>query len=686
MLTKYAKLDVLEVRSAPVKQTGATLTKFASLGDYIDSDGFLYVRVRAISSRVNKNGDGWPSEELRKAYKSFVGKPIFVDHHNSDPKRARGVIVDAAYHLEDHKTASLDPYWSKAPDPSHMPPCWIELLLEVDAKRFPRLAKSVISGDIDGVSMGANVAESVCSHCGNIAEEPSQFCRHIQSKNAYFDFIDPDTGHKTSKKAYENCKKVSFFEISFVFDPADETALIQGMDKKKLARVIQEEGILKKADNPPPQHDMTRAPGQVNTLRQDQTCEVCGSDLDEGTCQVCGFSQPPEGFNNPNLEKAKELDEQRQNQQGQEAAQEYGQGGQEVAPDPGQGGGFGSSGPTNGQATSATNNEKTSAIQGGRINTQERPILPVTRKLTDKPIGKKTVQDAMKPTTSKTRKETMPNKLADGAKPEDGQVQAENRVEVEGVGGVSGDPLNGIKHENVEKAMEQKGGPATKTWTGDEGDNLGQHEPVSGTPSDQDLGGPIGTGVSASTHIADAEVTVEWPSGDAGFPDHQPSHVDLDSPLKEEVGAGTQTDPSEEFRSLKHADPVDTSENGNDVGGPIGEPAPTADITQHNPEHASSYRHAVAAMRLAETEVELGLIGSDQKWNRLAELENVKPDVIQGQLDTLARVRTAGLHKNTPVKKIAGRIPSLAPVTNIAGFDITASNTVEIDTGDILGW
>src|SRR3954471_16638954 len=120
-MTKFAAAEILEVKGSDHRVRNASLEKIADFDDYKTSDGYLYVRVRAISSRVNKNHDGWPSEELKKSYRSFIGKPIFVDHHNSDPKKARGVIVDAALHIKDSKTASLDPYYSSAPE-NHLPP------------------------------------------------------------------------------------------------------------------------------------------------------------------------------------------------------------------------------------------------------------------------------------------------------------------------------------------------------------------------------------------------------------------------------------------------------------------------------------------------------------------------------------------------------------------------------------
>ncbi len=177
MFTRYASFEsaqVLDVKGTRERQKTASLDKFSDYSDFRTEDGYLYARIRAISSRVNKNHDGWPSVELagspevfekhtsnegftveaskerKHGFSTFVGKPIFVDHNNSDPKRARGIIVDAKFHVEDAKTASLDPYYaSNDADPDHLPGSWVELLLEVDSDRFPRLAKAIIEGSKD---------------------------------------------------------------------------------------------------------------------------------------------------------------------------------------------------------------------------------------------------------------------------------------------------------------------------------------------------------------------------------------------------------------------------------------------------------------------------------------------------------------------------------------------------------
>lgn len=156
-------------------------------------DGMLYVQTRAVSSRVNLNFDAWPSNELKKAYKTFIGKPVFVDHHSEDKSRARGVVLDSEFR--------------KTKDDS-----WIELLLEIDAITFPNLAEEISSGGIDSVSIGAIVDESECSICGEI-----NGCIHIPAMK----------GQTVSGElVYELCHGIQFYEISLVFDPADATAML----------------------------------------------------------------------------------------------------------------------------------------------------------------------------------------------------------------------------------------------------------------------------------------------------------------------------------------------------------------------------------------------------------------------------------------------------------------------------
>jgi hypothetical protein len=449
------------------------------------------------------------------------------------------------------------------------------------------------------------------------------------------------------------------------------------------------------ADAAPPQSEMTTAPEEVDTLRQDRVCPICGSDMEEGICEVCNYEEPPEGFNNPDLEKAKETDLRREEDVAQDALeqQQLGAPGQ-GAPQPGQGPETGVAGSPGMQQPIQSSTSVTSTAASAfdvtwlntsfsapaatligektaSINTQERPILPVTRKLTDKPLNPKTVQDSKKPVES-NRKDNMTQttqKIADGASPEGEGVAADKRVDVEGIGATSPDPLTGIKNENVEKDTGDFTAPNTDTWSGEEGDSLTSADAVT-----TDVGADLQT-VSAKT--ADVDTLVQNAPA-SGFPDHDPSHVDLEALLAEEVGGPTATDPNEEFRSQKATSPTvkGEGENSNALGGPIGDAL------------ASAKAQIFKAVKVAEAEVGLGLLDAKAKFDRVAELEDAPEAVLDAQLETLSKVRTAGLRKPAAARRTAGRMPSLQRVAVAAagGFDIEAHGVPDQQIEDAISW
>jgi ribosomal protein L20 len=190
--------------------------------DYEVRPGFLYVRSRAISSRCNDNFDEFPAEEIKKGYKTFVGKPVFVNHNNENHRRARGVIIDAVLHEDTN--------------PDGSPDTWAEVLMEVDAVNFPKLADAIQKGHIDRTSMGTDVAYSICSACGNKATSPAEYCVHIpRQKGSRLYKADPKTGSKEGILIREICYGLSFFENSLlVEEPADPTAFFLGVDTSGL--------------------------------------------------------------------------------------------------------------------------------------------------------------------------------------------------------------------------------------------------------------------------------------------------------------------------------------------------------------------------------------------------------------------------------------------------------------------
>ena len=204
--------ESLAANSQSIELHNVTLEDF----DFKPEPGYVYAVSRAISSRVNANYDGWPVDQIKKSYKTFVGRPIYVEHNNSDPERARGVILDAVY--RETKLAS------GITDGS------VYCLMEVDADNFPKLANAIMEGQLNAVSMGADVEGTQCSACGKYASKPAEYCAHIPRLNGRTVTVYKQ-GKRIESLVYESCIKPNFFELSFVFDPADESAWL--LDKKR---------------------------------------------------------------------------------------------------------------------------------------------------------------------------------------------------------------------------------------------------------------------------------------------------------------------------------------------------------------------------------------------------------------------------------------------------------------------
>lgn len=307
------KTTRLQLATETAWTAGMARTSKISDFDFTPEPGMLYVTTRAISSRVNANYDGWPAEELRKAYRTFVGRGVFVDHNNWDTDRSRGVILDSRLY-EDRLASGHDD-------------TWIELLIEVDSQAFPKLARAILSGDIDAVSMGADVEYTVCSVCSNKAHDVREYCAHIPAMKGRT--VQSESGERL---VFEDCYGVNFFEISFVFDPADESALIsdvmlfEGSSERTAShvrrrgeRVDQYRARLRKAARKE-ETGMAKAkrgrrklseaimalPDEVDTAREDKSCPVCGKEFDGLRCDNCGYEEPPAGLGEPNTDALKQ--------------------------------------------------------------------------------------------------------------------------------------------------------------------------------------------------------------------------------------------------------------------------------------------------------------------------------------------------------------------------------------------
>jgi len=213
-VTLMGRNPSLSTRSEDIQLHPVTFDDF----NFKEASGYLYVVSRAISSRVNANYDGWPVDQIKQSYKSFVGRPIYVEHNNSDPERARGVILDAVYRETKMASGIIDGS--------------VYCLMEVDAQTFPKLANAIMEGSLNAVSMGADVEGTICSACGKYASKPKEYCTHIPRMKGRTVTVYT-AGKRTESLVFESCIRPNFFELSFVFEPADESAWLL---QKKMCR------------------------------------------------------------------------------------------------------------------------------------------------------------------------------------------------------------------------------------------------------------------------------------------------------------------------------------------------------------------------------------------------------------------------------------------------------------------
>jgi hypothetical protein len=118
----------------------------------------------SIKPYKNSNGDIFPEEELVKAYKKWVGKPLCIDHKSSSVDHVRGFIVDTYYDRGLKRVIAL---------------------CALDKHNYPDLARKVATGYSNCVSMGTAVGRAICSDCGRVARAEQDFCTHMKTKSCY---------------------------------------------------------------------------------------------------------------------------------------------------------------------------------------------------------------------------------------------------------------------------------------------------------------------------------------------------------------------------------------------------------------------------------------------------------------------------------------------------------------------
>lgn len=194
-------------------------------------DGLWY-SASDISPYINQNGDAFPEEELLadvvndkgdkiKAYESFIGRGLFVNHASDDAEKIRGIILDARW---DSGTKGVD------------------ILVACDKVAYPELARQIEMGYSNDVSMGTQVQYSLCSKCGNKAVTEADYCDHVKNGKG----LTQAGGTPT----YEINNGLNFIEISVVSNGADPKAKIKTVLAALSKQVQEREAKLNSCINP----------------------------------------------------------------------------------------------------------------------------------------------------------------------------------------------------------------------------------------------------------------------------------------------------------------------------------------------------------------------------------------------------------------------------------------------------
>lgn len=208
---KYLLSHCSIIASVDVEASGLPLGVQMVDGSQIERKYADYYITPETSKYVNNNQDAWERKLLLACFRTFIGGENYVEHIQI-PELSKGKIIDAA-----------------ARDIGES--VYIDILVATDKKHKP-LIEAITSGQLSTLSMGAQVAFTLCSKCGNVAEDELQLCRHIKYQKGNF-FIDA-MGKK--RKIAEICGHVSaepgsvkFIEGSWVENPAFTGAVLRNI-------------------------------------------------------------------------------------------------------------------------------------------------------------------------------------------------------------------------------------------------------------------------------------------------------------------------------------------------------------------------------------------------------------------------------------------------------------------------
>lgn len=164
----------------------------------------IYVHILAMGAGeyygANRNADYFPENNLEKYHDTFSTSPahIFKHHINKNPDIAMGQVIFSIYNERMKR---------------------VEVIAWVDRQKGRDYVERIERGEFPATSMACHTPFDTCSICGNKARSRQEYCVHLKTELGK---ILPD-GRKVMAI---NDGPLRFFDMSFVFKPADVTSSV----------------------------------------------------------------------------------------------------------------------------------------------------------------------------------------------------------------------------------------------------------------------------------------------------------------------------------------------------------------------------------------------------------------------------------------------------------------------------
>jgi len=193
--------QLLFSKDVPLIKSASNKTRLF-IKDVIPEKGYTYLLLLAMGAGeyygCNKNGDYFSEVDLKNKHSTFVthGK-VFKHHKNKSTDKSYGEVVFSNYN-EDMKR--------------------VELVVKVIDSECPDIISKVKNDQDIPVSMSCRLKFDICSICNNKARSTVEYCDHL--KNQMGDILP------NGKQVYAINPDPTFFDISFVWRPADRIAYV----------------------------------------------------------------------------------------------------------------------------------------------------------------------------------------------------------------------------------------------------------------------------------------------------------------------------------------------------------------------------------------------------------------------------------------------------------------------------